>query len=119
MPSKIFCILSRKISDDLFLVVQINFSLFSHQLSNFTRIRSLDAPPVLHHAPETTCFYFFFGHLPTFCKENWPLGCPLGWMPGPSHRAHPPLHATATIMIPFFSFILLYYISVDFEAHSL
>src|SRR6218665_3595343 len=35
---------SRKISDDLFLVVHLNFSLFSHQLSNFTRIRSLDAP---------------------------------------------------------------------------
>src|SRR6218665_2936774 len=27
-----------------FLVVHLNLSLFSHQLSNFTRIRSLDAP---------------------------------------------------------------------------
>src|SRR6218665_2946041 len=33
---------SRKISDDLFLVVHLNFSHFSHQLSNFTRIRSLE-----------------------------------------------------------------------------
>ena len=35
---------SCNISDDLLLVVHLNFSLFSHQLSNFTRIRSLDAP---------------------------------------------------------------------------
>src|SRR6218665_684031 len=35
---------SRKISDDPFLVVHLDFSLFSHQLSNFTRIRSLDDP---------------------------------------------------------------------------
>src|SRR6218665_1122587 len=35
---------SCKISDDLFLVVHLNFSLFSHQLSNFTRIRSSEAP---------------------------------------------------------------------------
>ena len=35
---------SRKIYDDLVLVVHLNFLLFSHQLSNFTRIRSLDSP---------------------------------------------------------------------------
>src|SRR6218665_922763 len=85
---------SRKIYDDLLLVVHLNFSLFSHQLSNFTRIRYLDAPPLLHHAPVTTSLYFFFGHLPTFFKENWHLGCPPGWMPGAVAPSAPPLHAT-------------------------
>src|SRR6218665_47736 len=81
---------SRKISDDLFLVVHLDFSLFSNQLSNFTRIRSLDAPPVLHHAPVTTFFYFFFGHLPTFFyKKTGLLDAPQGGFPGPSHRPHP------------------------------
>src|SRR6218665_3625136 len=84
---------SRKISDDLFLVVHRNVSPFSHQLSNLTRIRSLDAP-VLHHAPVTTFSYLFFGHSPTFVKENSPLGCPPGWMPGAVAPSTPPLHAT-------------------------
>src|SRR6218665_2540851 len=35
---------SRKISDDLFSVVHLHFHFFTHQLSNFTRIRSLDVP---------------------------------------------------------------------------
>src|SRR6218665_991674 len=43
MPSKIFCIPFAKFLT-IFLVVHLNFSLFSHHLSNFTRIRSLDAP---------------------------------------------------------------------------
>src|SRR6218665_3594251 len=58
------------------------------QLSNFTRIRSLDAPQVLHHAPVTTFFHFFFGHIPTFVKENFslkaPLDAPQCGCPGPS-----------------------------------
>ena len=56
---------SRKIFDDLFLVVHVNFSLFSHQLSNFTRIRSLDAPLRAALCPGNDIFYFFVGHLPT------------------------------------------------------
>src|SRR6218665_880188 len=43
MTSKIFCIPLAKF-DDL-LVVHQNFSLFSYQLSNFTTIRPLNAPP--------------------------------------------------------------------------
>src|SRR6218665_3968990 len=82
---------SRKISDDLFLVVHLHFSLFSHQLSNFTRICSLDAPSAV---PVTTFLTSFFGHLPTFCKENWSLGCPPGWMLGAVAPSAPPLHAT-------------------------
>ena len=72
---------SRKISDDLFLVVHQNFSFFSHQLSNFTRIRSLDAPSAAS-CPVTTFFPFFLVIYLHFFKETWLLVCPPGWMPG-------------------------------------
>src|SRR6218665_209920 len=68
-------------SDELFLVVHPNFFIF-RIFSNFTKMRSLDAPPMLHHVPLTTFFSSFLSHLPTFVYENWPLGCPPGWMPG-------------------------------------
>ena len=59
----------------LFLVVHLNFSLFriSCQISlEFAPWM----PPVLHHAPVTTLFYFFVGHLPTFSKRKL-----APWMP--------------------------------------
>ena len=49
---------SRKISDDLLLVVHLNFALFSHQLSNFMRIRSLNAPRAAS-CPGNDIFNFF------------------------------------------------------------
>jgi len=51
-------------------------------------------PPVRNHAPVTTYFHFFFGHLPTFFSENWHLGCPPGWMPEAVAPSAHPLHAT-------------------------
>src|SRR6218665_1642908 len=63
----------------------------------FTKIRSLDAPPKAASCPGYDTFRFFFVMYLHFFKENWPLGCPPGWMPGPSHRPHPPLHATAPV----------------------
>src|SRR6218665_1759993 len=50
---------SRKISDDLFSRSPKCFT-FSHQLSNFKRIRSLDAPPSAASCPGNDIFYFFF-----------------------------------------------------------
>ena len=105
MPSKIFFI-RLFIPQNFwrpFLVVHLNFSnsspkivlttffTFSHQLSNFTKIRSLDAPLVLHHALVTTFFSSFLSFTYIFFTRT---GCPQGGCPGPSHRLHPPLHAT-------------------------
>src|SRR6218665_532622 len=94
---------SRKISDDLFLVVHLNFSTFSHQLSNLTRIRSLDAPPpVLHHAPVTTFLNFFLVIYLHFFKTTGPLDAPQSGCPGPSHRPHPlctPLSASTSAVL--------------------
>src|SRR6218665_729505 len=45
IPSKIFSIRPAKF-----------LTPFFYQLSNFRTIRSLDAPPVLHHVPVTTFF---------------------------------------------------------------
>ena len=54
---------SRKISDDLCLVVHPLFRI-SCQISR--EFAPWVPPLVLHHAPVTTFFYFLFGHLPTF-----------------------------------------------------
>src|SRR6218665_1111778 len=94
---------SRNISDDLFLIVHLNFSLSSHQLSNFTIIRSLDAPPVLHHAPVTTFFISFLVIYLHFLKKTDPLDAPQGGCPGPSHRPHTPLNATGYLRDEMFS----------------
>src|SRR6218665_1207458 len=57
---------SRQISDDLFLSVV-----------KFITIRSLEAPPVLHHAQVTTFSLHFFCHFPTFFfTKNDPLDAP-------------------------------------------
>src|SRR6218665_2150621 len=87
-PRNYFVFLS-KISDDVFLVVQLNFSHFSHQLSNFTRIRSLDAQPVLYHA-RSQHFKLLFWSFTYILKKTGPLDAPQGGCPGPSHRSHPP-----------------------------
>src|SRR6218665_2799243 len=79
MPSKLLCIPLAKISDDLFLVVHLNFPRFSHQLS---REFAPWMPPGVASCPGNDIFYFFFGHLPAFFKENWPLEYPPGWMSG-------------------------------------
>ena len=94
MPSKIFYIPLAKFLTTFFLVVHLNFSLFSHQLSNFTRIRSLDALPVLHHAPVTTFFTSFLVIYLHFLKKTGPLDAPQGGCPGPSHRPRLALHET-------------------------
>src|SRR6218665_2315506 len=83
MPSKIFSIRPAKL-----------LTIFFYQLSNFRTIRSLDAPSRAASCPGNDIFLFIFCHLPTFFLKNWPLGCPQGGCPGPSHRPHPPLHTT-------------------------
>ena len=70
------------------------FVTFLRKFSNFTKIRSLDAPTVLHHAPVTTFSLPFFSHLPTFYTKTGPLDAPQGGCPGPSYLSHPLLHAT-------------------------
>src|SRR6218665_2009972 len=75
---------SRKISHDHFLVVHLNSYLFSHQLSNFTRIRSLYAPSAASW-PGNDIFKLLFGHLPTFLKKTGPLDPPHTTYPLPSH----------------------------------
>src|SRR6218665_1468666 len=71
-------------SRKLFLVISSKFLTCSPKLSNFTKIRSLDAPPPsASSCPSNYIFLFFFVIYIPFFKENWPLGCPhAGWMPG-------------------------------------
>ena len=57
------------------------FLTFSHQFSNFTKIRSLDAPSSASYLGQDI-FLVLFSNLPTFLYENWPLGCPQGVCPG-------------------------------------
>src|SRR6218665_3654114 len=89
MPSKIFCIPFAKFLTTFFNRSPKFFTLFA-SVVKFHENSLLGCPPVLHHAPVTTFFYFFFGHLPTFFKENWPLGCPPEWMPGAVAPSAPP-----------------------------
>src|SRR6218665_800568 len=44
--------------------------------------------------PGNNIFLFFFLSYLHFFNENWPLGCPPGWMPGAVAPCAPPLHAT-------------------------
>src|SRR6218665_2380508 len=64
---------SRKISDEICLVVH---PLFSHQLSNFTRIRSLDAPTSAASCPGNDIFLLLVWSFTYIFLENWPVGCP-------------------------------------------
>src|SRR6218665_1796997 len=57
-----------------------HFFSFSH-FFKFTKIQSL-MPPMLHHAPLTTFFSYFFSHLPTFLKKTGPLDALQGGRPG-------------------------------------
>src|SRR6218665_1578263 len=99
MPSKIFRIPLAKFLTTFFSRSPKFFTFFASVVKfHENSLLAMDAPQVLHHAPVTTFFDFFFGHLPTFLKKTFlkrPLGCPQGGCPGPSHRPHPPLHATA------------------------
>jgi len=54
-------------------------------------------PLVLHHHALITKFFSsFLSHLPTFFTKIGPLDAPhQGGCPGPTHRSHPRLHATA------------------------
>src|SRR6218665_1948591 len=104
MPWNIFSS-SPKISDDFFLVIYPNFSLFYISF----HIRHLDAPPVLHRALETTFSSSLFSHLPTFVYENWPLECPLRWMPGAVAPSAPPsahhcIHPAIVPIVPITSY---------------
>src|SRR6218665_1904185 len=90
MPSKIFSIRPAKFLTTFFLSV-VKFQDNS---------RSLDAPSRAASCPGNDIFLFIFCHLPTFSfYKNWPLGCPQGGCPGPSHRPHPPLHATVELRL--------------------
>src|SRR6218665_2151517 len=73
---------SRKISDDLFFSRSPKFFTFFASVVKFHENSLLGCSPSAASCPGNNIFYFFFGHLPTCFKENWPLGCPPGWMPG-------------------------------------
>src|SRR6218665_3102604 len=88
----------------IFLVVHQNFSNSSHKISDdlFSShlLKSVfkfqeNSLPVLHHAPVTTFFSSFLVIYLHFFMKTGPLDAPWGGCPGPSHRSHPPLHATA------------------------
>ena len=80
---------SRKISDDHFLVVHLIFSLIRISCQISREFAPWMPPTSAASCPDNDIFYFFFGHIPTFFKENWSLWCPQGGCPGPSHRPHP------------------------------
>src|SRR6218665_1055468 len=90
---------SHKITDDLFSHLPKFFSNsqifpFFASVFKFQENSLLGCPPVPHHTPVTT---FFSSYLVIYLHfyENWPLECPLGWMPGAVAPSAPPLHATA------------------------
>ena len=83
---------SRKISDDLLLVIHQNFSLFASVVT-FHENWLFGCPLSAASCPVTTFFSTFFSIYLLFYK-NWPLGWSQGGCPGPSHRPHRPLHAT-------------------------
>jgi len=91
---------SRKISDNLFLVVHQIFLSFIQILYffalavKFYENSILGCPPVLHHAPVRTFFSSFLVIYLHFSYENCLLGCPPGRMPGAVAPSAPPLHAT-------------------------
>jgi len=84
---------SRKISYDLFSVVHLNFHFFriSCQIS---REFAPWIPPSAASCPGNDFFTSFLVIYLHFCKKTGPLDAPQGGCPGPSHRPHPPLHAT-------------------------
>src|SRR6218665_2968759 len=103
MPSKIFCIPLAKFLTTFFSRSPKFFTLFA-SVVKFHENSLLGCPPVLHHAPVTTFFTSFWSFTYIF-KENWPLGCPPGWMPGavapsapPSARHWPDLHRFASTL---------------------
>ncbi len=65
-------------------------------------------PPSAASCPGNDIFLFFFSHLPTFFYENWPLGCPQGWMPGAVAPSAPPSarHWNNIVYIPSMSLSL-------------
>src|SRR6218665_2411291 len=69
MPSKIFRIPLAKFLTTLFSRSP-KFFTFSHQLSNFTRIRSLDAPPSAASCPGNIFSLLFWSFTYIF-KENF------------------------------------------------
>src|SRR6218665_1195340 len=66
------------------------FFTFSHQLSHFTKIGSLDAPLSAASCLVTTFFSSFLAFTYIFFYKNWPFGCPPGWMPGAVAPSAPP-----------------------------
>src|SRR6218665_4087168 len=88
MPSKIFCIFLAKFLTTFFSRSPKFFTLFASVVKFHENSLLGCPPPVLHHAPVTTFFTSFWSFTYIF-KENWPLGCPQGGCPGPSHRPHP------------------------------
>src|SRR6218665_105626 len=74
MLSKILCIPLVKFLTTFFSRSPKFFTFFASVI-NFHENSFLGCPPVLHHAPVTTFFYFFFSHLPTFLRKLVP------WMP--------------------------------------
>src|SRR6218665_3134503 len=92
---------SHKITDDLFSHLPKFFSNsqifpFFASVFKFQENSLLGCPPVPHHTPVTTFFSSFLVIYLHFITKTGPLDAPWGGCPGPSHRPHPPLHATAT-----------------------
>ena len=90
---------SPKISDDLFLVICLKFSLFriSFQISQkFAPSCPPSAAPCLG-----INIFLFFLVIYTLFYENWLLICPPRWMPGAVAPSAPPLHATTDIWMLF------------------
>src|SRR6218665_2471012 len=70
---------SPKSSDNLFRNLS-KFNIFSHQLSNLKKVRSLDAPA---SCPGNDIFLIFFlSFTYFFLRKLAPWMPPIGWMPG-------------------------------------
>ena len=95
MPSKIVSIrLAKFLTIFYYLVTYQNLSLFRISCQISRKFAPWMPPPVLHHVPVTKFFSSFLVIYLHFFYKSWPLGCPQSGCSGPSHRPHPPLHAT-------------------------
>src|SRR6218665_1010238 len=102
MPSKIFCIPLAKFLTTFFSRSPKLFTCFA-SVVKFHENSLLRCPPSAVSCPGNAIFTSFLVIYLLFVKENWPLGCPQGGCPGPSHRPHPlctPLPPSARAIFP-------------------
>src|SRR6218665_1068860 len=88
-----FSNLFHEISDDFFLAIYPNFSQIPPFFASVFKFQENSL--LAASCTGSDIFLFFFSHLPSLFYENWPLGCPSGWISGVVAPSALPLHATA------------------------